>query len=133
MNFYNIIVMIVSSQNQLISTSLEQVHNNNFFEIFGELSGFIHKEISISKEDLDNLFCKVMSISQTTSLNLMPTFYSALLFVSSILIHELKEEKAEKLLDFIIEKYNLDIDKFSNDILFLRELTGLKAKIQLFE
>lgn len=125
--------MIVSSQNQLISTSLEQVHNNNFFEIFGELSGFIHKEISISKEDLDNLFCKVMSISQTTSLNLMPTFYSALLFVSSILIHELKEEKAEKLLDFIIEKYNLDIDKFSNDILFLRELTGLKAKIQLFE
>ncbi|UJG41063.1 MAG: hypothetical protein K9W45_01055 [Candidatus Heimdallarchaeum aukensis] len=123
----------MSSQNQLISTSLEQVHNNNFFEIFGELSGFIHKEISISKEDLDNLFCKVMSISQTTSLNLMPTFYSALLFVSSILIHELKEEKAEKLLDFIIEKYNLDIDKFSNDILFLRELTGLKAKIQLFE
>jgi len=125
--------MIVSSQNQLINTNLEQVHNNNFFEIFGELSGFINKENSVSKEDLDNLFCKVMSISQTTSLNLMPTFYSALLFVSSILIHELKEEKAEKLLDFIINKYNLDIDKFSNDILFLRELTGLKAKIQLFE
>ncbi|MHA1867451.1 MAG: hypothetical protein K9W46_00595 [Candidatus Heimdallarchaeum endolithica] len=133
MNFYNIILMIVSSQNQLINTNLEQVHNNNFFEIFGELSGFINKENSVSKEDLDNLFCKVMSISQTTSLNLMPTFYSALLFVSSILIHELKEEKAEKLLDFIINKYNLDIDKFSNDILFLRELTGLKAKIQLFE
>ena len=133
MNFCNIILMIVSSQNQLISTNLEQVHNNNFFEIFGELSGFIYKENSISKEDLDNLFCKVMSISQTTSLNLMPTFYSALLFVSSILIHELKEEKAEKLIDFIISKYNLNIDKFSNDILFLRELTGLKAKIQLFE
>jgi len=133
MNFCNIILMIVSSQNQLISTNLEQVHNNNFFEIFGELSGFINKENSISKEDLDNLFCKVMSISQTTSLNLMPTFYSALLFVSSILIHELKEEKAEKLIDFIISKYNLNIDKFSNDILFLRELTGLKAKIQLFE
>jgi len=126
--------MIVSSQNHPTNTNLEQVHNNNFFEIFGELSDFIHKKKnSVSKEDLDNLFCKVMSISQTTSLNLMPTFYSALLFVSSILIHELKEEKAEKLLDFIIDKYNLDIDKFSNDILFLRELTGLKAKIQLFE